>query len=689
MRWALPLALGLGLPAPAGAQHPPTCDGGTTALVLSGGGAKGLAHIAVLRVLDSLGARPDLVVGTSMGAMIGALYASGYSGREIDSLARATPPAALFAPGEAHVPRPWRPQVPLLVWEAGAEGFALRSPGISEGEINAMLAAMYLRGNLLARGDFDALPIPFRAVATNLANRDTVVLRDGDLAQAVRASIAVPLVFPPERVDGRVLTDGGISANIPIEIARRHGATRVIVSDVSGRLVRPEELNNPIAVADQLAGFLFLQPPDAIGPEDIRIKIDLDDYRSLDFRRVALDSIRVRGRAAADSILPRAACLPRSTRPAADPPRPMIGSFTADGVDEASARVLMHLLGLVPGETLDEPLLRAQLARLAELDAYKSAWLHPEGPADTVHFRVRVRPGPRRIAGATAAYDNDLGARLGVAFLDHSLLRLGLEASAAGGFSRRRTDLAVGLRRYFGVGRSRLAPAVVLRLAEEAIPIHNASGNEIGRPTTQEASLFVGLERDLASDWVVELGFDTRVWRDADTTLQTDRGPTGSSGGLLFRAMHFPGSSAFVAEGIWSGTYRSVRGEFAVDLRSGKLKLTPRLRAGWGEYLPLQARFPLGGTEGFPGLSVEELRGDRELFGSLQGTWPIRGPFTARLLLAAGRSANSGSLLDDAHWLGGVRAGVGADTPLGPVRFEYGVATNRRDNLFVRIGRWF
>ena len=90
---------------------------------------------------------------------------------------------------------------------------------------------LLLRPNLLARGDFDQLPIPFRAVATDLVTRDTVVLSSGDLAQAVRASMSVPLVFPPERIDGRLLVDGGLSANVPIAVARalpgRHPRDRV------------------------------------------------------------------------------------------------------------------------------------------------------------------------------------------------------------------------------------------------------------------------------------------------------------------------------------------------------------------------------------------------------------------------------------------------------------------------------
>src|SRR5215217_5576379 len=175
-----------------------SCPPRRTPLVLSGGGAKGLAHIGVLRVLDSLGIRPDIVVGTSMGALIGGMYASGYSGREIDSLARALPIGGLFRTYQPQAPRSLGLLQPLVVLEQGTGRFILQTATIREPEVNALVNAAMLRGNLLARGNFDSLPIPFRAVATDLADRTPVVLRSGDLAQAVRASFAIPLIFSPE-----------------------------------------------------------------------------------------------------------------------------------------------------------------------------------------------------------------------------------------------------------------------------------------------------------------------------------------------------------------------------------------------------------------------------------------------------------------------------------------------------------
>src|SRR5215216_7479600 len=126
------------LAGPACAQ---SCPPGPTALVLSGGGAKGLAHIGVLRILDSLGIRPDLVVGSSMGAVIGGMYASGYSGREIDSLARSLPIADLFRTYQPRAPRSLGPLQPLVVWEQGSRRFNLQSATVAETEVNALVNA--------------------------------------------------------------------------------------------------------------------------------------------------------------------------------------------------------------------------------------------------------------------------------------------------------------------------------------------------------------------------------------------------------------------------------------------------------------------------------------------------------------------------------------------------------------------
>jgi hypothetical protein len=120
----------------------------------------------------------------------------------------------------------------------------------------------------------------------------------------------------------------------------------------------------------------------------------------------------------------------------------------------------------------------------------------------------------------------------------------------------------------------------------------------------------------------------------------------------------------------------------------GVVRFTPRVMVGWGDGLPIQLAFPLGGDDGFPGLHIGERRGDREAMLGLMFAVPLKGPLLGRVEFAAGRTANGGSLFGDVGWVGGVRAGVGADTPVGPVRFEYGYSTEDRGAVFVRLGDW-
>jgi hypothetical protein len=140
---------------------------------------------------------------------------------------------------------------------------------------------------------------------------------------------------------------------------------------------------------------------------------------------------------------------------------------------------------------------------------------------------------------------------------------------------------------------------------------------------------------------------------------------------------------------LWTGLYQSFNFDGSTSIRAGSLTLRPRIRLGWGEDLPLQAGFPLGGDDGFPGLHLGERRGDREAFLGLTTTYNLSGPFLADLELAGGRSAQGGPFLDSDNWLAGIRAGLGAYTPVGPIRVAYGLSNGGRTAVFVRLGRWF
>jgi len=660
-----------------------TCRQPRTALVLSGGGAKGLAHIGVLAALDSMGIRPDLVVGTSMGAAVGALYASGYSGRTLDSLARITPLNQMLRPYRPRAPRSLGVLRPLVTWEQGERSFTIQSASLVEAEVNALINLAMLRGNLLARGDFDSLPIPFRAVATDLGSGDAVIMGSGDLAQAVRASIAVPLVFAPELREGHFLVDGGLSANIPVAVARAQGVERVIVSDATEHPSTTFSGDSPLSVADRLIESLFRQPAESLHAGDVLVRSDVEGFSSLNFSAPRVARLLANGRGAADTALRSLTCVaPREGRGRSALPRTVTG-FGADGANDSERLALERILGLGLSDTLDVDLLRSRLRDLGTTDAYHSVWLGPHGFGDSVAFALSIRRAARREVALGLAYDNELGGQMWAGGVDRRLFGLALEGSAAVFLDAFRKELYGGLRRKFQLVRQVLDPTLTVRLATEDVRQFDADGDELDELETREAIGFVGVERALPNGWELGLGLHGHTW---DEPARQNV----SSAGVALRAVRASRLRGEVvrAEAVWSGIYSRASLNAEVLARFGVVRFTPRLRLGWGEDLPLQDAFPLGGKEGFPGLHIGERRGDREAMLGLKFTVPVNGPLLARVEVAGGRTANGGALLGDDGWVGGIRAGFGADTPVGPVRFEYGYSTEDRGAVFVRLGEW-
>ena len=219
----------------------------TIGLVLSGGGARGGAHLGVLRALEELNVPVDVIAGTSIGAIIGGLYASGMSVDEIEHVIETIDWDAAFlgdTPRELMSFRRKRDDDLFLVEQKpGLNDGQLTLPlGIVQGQvidlilIEQTLPVAHIR-------DFDELPIPFRAVSTDITTGEAVVLGSGNLAEAIRASMSVPAVLAPIDIDGRLLVDGGIAMNLPIEVARQMGAEVIIAVDISAPLFRREQLS--------------------------------------------------------------------------------------------------------------------------------------------------------------------------------------------------------------------------------------------------------------------------------------------------------------------------------------------------------------------------------------------------------------------------------------------------------------
>jgi hypothetical protein len=268
--------------------------------------------------------------------------------------------------------------------------------------------------------------------------------------------------------------------------------------------------------------------------------------------------------------------------------------------------------------------------------------------------------------------------------VDRRFLGRAIEGSGAVFLGELRRELSLGLRRNYQVGRQLFEPTLTIRLANEDVRRFDQQGDEIGQAFTREAIGFVGIERPLGPGWDLALGAEARTW---DEPRRANRSTVGAVARLT--AATRQRGRVLQVEAHWTGMYQLAAIEGSVAGRVGVVRVTPRIRLGWGDGLPLQLGFPLGGDDGFPGYHLGERRGDREAMTSVLLTVPLRGPLLARLELAAGGTEANSPRFPGGGWTAGVRAGIGAETPVGPVRFEYGAALRDRGALFVRLGRWF
>lgn len=264
-------------------------------LVLSGGGARGAAHVGVLKVLEQLRVPIDCIAGTSMGSIVGAAYASGTPVDEMERVIESMSTRLLFKdlpPREERAVRLKKDDATNLApLEFGYRDGELLLP---KGVVSGVQLETVLRSLSKVRGfhNFDRLPIPYRAVATDLTTGKPVVLREGELAGAMRASMSVPAAVQPVRMEGRLLVDGGLTNNLPIDVARDMGADVVIAVNLGTPLLKPEALNSILGVTGQMVNILTEQNVQAslasLKPADILILPQLGDFSAADF-----DNLRV------------------------------------------------------------------------------------------------------------------------------------------------------------------------------------------------------------------------------------------------------------------------------------------------------------------------------------------------------------------------------------------------------------
>jgi NTE family protein len=362
-------------------------------LVLSGGGARGVAHIGVLKVLEEQHVPIDAIAGTSMGAVVGGLYASGLSAREIEAIMtslnwqeafRDLPPRE-----DLTLRRKQEDQNFLVKFPLGIRGGKVLLPkGLIQGQrLNQILRRLTLPVARIT--NFDELPTRFRALATDLETGDGVTIDSGDLTSAMRASMSAPGVFAPVERDGRLLVDGGISENLPVDIARSMGVDILIVVDVGSPLLTREKLNSVPVISNQMIAILIQRNTreqlEKLKAQDVLIAPPLGDTSSFDFgnvkRVIAVGERAAQAsaeRLAALAMTPQEAALYAKRREDARqtvPPR--IDFVQVDSGSKNYSQRLNSLFDDLTGKPLDPDAL-----------ARRMTTLYGEGSLDTLDYQV-------------------------------------------------------------------------------------------------------------------------------------------------------------------------------------------------------------------------------------------------------------------------------------------------------------
>lgn len=361
-----------GIPPSEPAHHP------RIGLALSGGGALGLAEIGVIQWMETHHIPVDRIAGTSMGSIIGAMYASGMSPGEIQEFAEKINWNEAFLPEPVYSQMSYRRKQDrrdFLVNAALGLKHGLSGPnGFNSGQgVGLLLDRIAFSSPSVAT--FDDLPIPFRCVATDMQTGDAVVLRDGPLAQAVRASMAIPGVFTPVEIHGHVLADGGMVQNIPVETVRNMDADVVIAVELRVPLGNPSELQTLTGVLSRAVDVMITQNERrSLQLADARVSVDMTGFSITDYTRVG-ELVELGYKTAADQsaqLLPYAIPDPEEwqqylAQRAARKSTPMkkVEAIQVTGADSDTNRRIQHRLENRLHGSADLPVIETQLTRIA------------------------------------------------------------------------------------------------------------------------------------------------------------------------------------------------------------------------------------------------------------------------------------------------------------------------------------
>jgi NTE family protein len=698
-------------------------------LVLSGGGARGGAHIGVLKVLEELQVPIDIIVGTSAGSIVGAAYASGMPLEDIEAVMGTISTVTLFHDID-RASQPLRRKADDALNFIGPEvGFGPQGISLPKGAIAGVsLEAVLRRLTIRQRhADFDRLPIRFRAIATDVASGEMVVLGGGSLTDAIRASMAIPAAVTPVEIDGRLLVDGGIARNLPVDVARQLGAQVVIAVNIGTPLLGRDDITSLLSVSDQMIRILtarnVAQSISELGPDDLLITPDLGTIATADFDRLreaaeagavatramsaSLDRYRVAAAAYARTATERT--MDTDTGP------PHIDEVRVEGIKRVNEEVVRAAMDTQPGTIFDEAVADADLKRIyARGDFERVSYyltMDPDGRQILVTDIAEKSWGPHYLRFGLALSTDFAGSSYFNALASHRwtwMNRLGAEW---------RNDLQIG---HTEVLRTEwyqpLSPAqrwfVSAHAGIETTPFDvYLDGQNIARFARKTSG--VGLDIGVPFGTAGELRFGTlrgRVKFDDEIGLV----PAGALseeelGALLLQVRVDKLDSLRFPRFGYAGALRLVRSSTDLGatsdyakaslLASGAYSIGPhtlRLALNYASPLgdadlPVHELSTLGGFLRLSGYRNDEFLGTGVRFGRLVYNYRLSGPgFLEGLFVGVSAEAGrigrtlAGEPADVRH---GNSIFLAVDTPIGPLYLAYGRATSANQAVYLFLGQ--
>ena len=701
-------------------------------LALSGGGARGAAHVGVIQVLEQMQIPIDYIAGTSMGAIVGGLYASGMSSDEIARQMEQIDWDAVFID---ETDRPARPQrrkdddrLYLAKGKAGVSEDGISLPGavIRGQKLDLLLTALTLPVANIK--DFDQLPIPFRAVAMDIATGEEVVLSSGDLPVAIRASMTIPAIFAPIKLDGRLLVDGGSANNLPISVAREMGADIVIAVDISTPLLAQDELKGVLDVISQLAGLLTRRNVDAqiktLTKQDLLIIPALGDVVSTgDFNKIQ-EAIEI-GKQAGEANKLKLATLSiddnsyrtylavHHSEPWQEPIIKFIHFENHSTLDE---QMLREHLGVEVGQPFDRDNIESGIATIYGLDIFESVRYDIVEENEESGIVVTVK---QKTWGSDSI---QAGLQLSSNFSGDSAFNLAFAYT-----KMPMNSLNGEWRTAFQVGED---PSIITEIYQ---PLDPAARYFINPRIFYESRTLRQYENDDSqanseydiNDWGINLdaGRNLGDWGEFRLGYSRLRGKANVKIGApdlsdfdfddayvsaLVRmdtldSLYFT-RSGYIGSLEWLSGRESLGADDDYDqvqFQVGGAKSwdadTLLLTASYGTTLegddPLYKRYRLGGFMKLSGLELNQLSGQHFGLASLgYQRYLYRSnyfPLYAGAVLQAGNTWEEKSDISASNLIASGTAYVGADTPIGPLYLGYGLAEGGNNALYLFLGQPF